>query len=110
MGRHRVSGSSCSGWLIYSNGTIKDIEDIYSSYYNNGSGLVRFVKEAGEEGFMSAAAYSGRDDMEVSVTGNDERILLVSRFDNLGKGASGAAIQNMNIVLGAEETAGLIIG
>ncbi|MBO4504791.1 MAG: N-acetyl-gamma-glutamyl-phosphate reductase, partial [Lachnospiraceae bacterium] len=92
------------------NGTIKDIEDIYSAYYNNGSGLVRFVKEAGEEGFMSAAAYSGRDDMEVSVTGNDERILLVSRFDNLGKGASGAAIQNLNILMGAEETAGLNIG
>ncbi len=89
------------------NGTIKDIEDIYSSYYNNGSGLVRFVKEAGEGGFMSAAAFAGRDDMEVSVTGNDERILLVSRFDNLGKGASGAAIQNMNIVMGVRETTGL---
>ncbi len=91
-------------------GTIKDIEEVYSSYYNNGSGLVRFVKEAGEEGFMSAGAFSGRDDMEVSVTGNDERILLVSRFDNLGKGASGAAIQNMNIVMGAKETTGLVTG
>jgi N-acetyl-gamma-glutamyl-phosphate reductase len=58
---------------------------------------------------MSAAAFSGRDDMEVTVTGNEERILLVSRFDNLGKGASGAAIQNMNIVLGLPETTGLEI-
>ena len=45
--------------------------------------------------------------MSVSVFGNEERILLVSRFDNLGKGASGAAIQNMNILLGVDETTGL---
>ena len=56
---------------------------------------------------MSAGAFAGRDDMEVTVTGNDERRLLVSRFDNLGKGSSGAAIQNMNIVMGTEETTGL---
>ena len=46
--------------------------------------------------------------MEISVFGNEERILLVSRFDNLGKGASGAAIQNMNLALGLDETAGLV--
>ena len=55
----------------------------------------------------TAAAFSGRDDMEVGVFGNDERVLLISRFDNLGKGASGAAIQNMNLLLGADEAAGL---
>ena len=89
-------------------GTISDIEDIYLAYYN-GKGLVKFVKDAGEEGFMSAGAFAGRDDMEVTVTGNSERILLVSRFDNLGKGASGAAIQNLNLILGAEESTGLVI-
>ena len=47
--------------------------------------------------------------MEISIYGNDERILLVSRFDNLGKGASGAAIQNMNLLLGCAEDAGLVI-
>ena len=57
---------------------------------------------------LSSAALSGRDDMEVSVYGNDERILLVARFDNLGKGASGAAIQNMNLALGSPETSGLV--
>ena len=51
----------------------------------------------------------GRDDLEILVLGNRERKLLVSRFDNLGKGASGAAIQNMNLVLGAGEFAGLVI-
>ena len=45
--------------------------------------------------------------MEISVSGSEERILLTARFDNLGKGASGAAIQNMNIRLGLDETAGL---
>ena len=47
--------------------------------------------------------------MAVSVYGNDDRILLVSRFDNLGKGASGAAIQNMNLALGLDECTGLVI-
>ena len=45
--------------------------------------------------------------MAVGVFGNDERISLISRFDNLGKGASGAAIQNMNLALGLDETTGL---
>ena len=48
--------------------------------------------------------------MQISVYGNQERITLVSLFDNLGKGASGAAIQNMNIILGINETTGLNIG
>ena len=48
--------------------------------------------------------------MQITVTGNADRILLVSRFDNLGKGASGAAIQNMNILMGVDETTGLVLG
>ena len=48
--------------------------------------------------------------MQVTVCGNAERILLVARYDNLGKGASGAAIQNMNLLLGAEESTGLVCG
>jgi N-acetyl-gamma-glutamyl-phosphate reductase len=83
-----------------------EIAALYRSYYQNG--LVRYADEADEDGFLSANAFSGRDDMQVTVTGNEDRILLVARFDNLGKGASGAAIQNMNIMLGIEETRGLI--
>ena len=52
---------------------------------------------------------AGQDDMEIAVFGNEERILLTARFDNLGKGACGAAIQNMNLVLGVEETTGLVL-
>ena len=90
--------------------TIEQIKDVYREYYGAG-GLVRFVDDpaAAEGGFLSSAALSGRDDMEVSVYGNDERIVLVSRFDNIGKGASGAAIQNMNLVLGVAEETGLRI-
>ena len=89
-------------------GSIDDIKELYKSYYNNG--LVHYADPADENGFIYANAFSGRDDMQITVCGNDERILLVSRFDNLGKGASGAAIQNMNIVLGVDEATGLNIG
>ena len=86
-------------------GNINDIADIYKSYYTDG--LIRFSDQTDPDGMLSAAAFSGRDDMVVSVAGNDERILLVARFDNLGKGASGAAIQNMNILLGIDQATGL---
>ena len=62
-----------------------------------------------EEGLMSANALSFKDRMEITVCGNDERILLIARYDNLGKGASGAAIECMNIMLGNEPTLGLDI-
>jgi len=88
-------------------GCMEDIKKVYASYYQGG--LIHFNDAADESGFLSASAFSGRDDMEITVSGNDDRVLLVSRFDNLGKGASGAAIQNMNIVLGLPETTGLEI-
>ena len=88
-------------------GSMADVRRIYAEYYTGP--LIHFNEAADEKGFLSAAAFSGRDDMEITVTGNEDRILLVSRFDNLGKGASGAAIQNMNIVLGLPETEGLEI-
>ena len=86
----------------------EEIREVYQAYYT--SGLVRFAEVPDEEGFLSAGALAGRDDLEISVFGTPERILLVSRFDNLGKGASGAAIQNMNLVLGTDEALGLIRG
>ena len=89
-------------------GNLEDIKALYRSYYS--SGLVRFADTADADGMLSACAFSGRDDMAVSVFGNEERILLTARFDNLGKGASGAAIQNMNILLGLPEETGLCIG
>ena len=86
-------------------GSLEEIKAVYKEIYS--CGLVHFEDETDEGGFLSAAAYSGRDDMEVTVSGNEERILLTARFDNLGKGASGAALQNMNIVMGVPENTGL---
>ncbi len=85
-------------------GSMEDIRALYQEYYQ--TGLIRF-EDADADGLLSACAYSGRDDMGVSVFGNEDRIILTARFDNLGKGASGAAIQNMNILLGLPETTGL---
>lgn len=88
-------------------GSVEDVKQIYHETF--ASGLVRFAEEDGEGGFLSAAAFSGRDDMEIRVCGNADRLLLIARFDNLGKGASGAAIQNMNILLGVHEATGLVV-
>jgi N-acetyl-gamma-glutamyl-phosphate reductase len=88
-------------------GNIADIRNVYRDYY--AQGLVRADDAADADGMLSAAAFSGRDDMTVGVYGNEDRIVLVARFDNLGKGASGAAIQNMNILLGMDESTGLTI-
>ena len=85
-------------------GSMEDIKNAYSAY----DGLIKYCEQIDQGGFISAAEMSGRDDMLVSVTGNDERMVLTALFDNLGKGASGAAIQNMNIVMGACETTGLV--
>ena len=85
----------------------KQLEEFYADYYQNG--LISFVSSADENGFLSAGAFSGRDDMQITVTGNEERMLLTARFDNLGKGASGAAIQNMNLILGVPEDTGLTV-
>lgn len=85
---------------------IDDIKVIYKNYYIGK--LVHFDDAADEGGFLSAAALSGKDDMQISVFGNEDRIILTARYDNLGKGASGAAIQNMNILMGVDETIGLV--
>ena len=86
--------------------SLSEIEEVYKSFYTGR--VVSFSKEQ-EEGFLSAGILSGKDSMTVSAFGNDDRVILVSRFDNLGKGASGAAVQNMNIVMGIDETEGLVL-
>ena len=83
------------------------VRDVYSKLYTGP--VVTYVEGNDEGGFLSAAALSGMDGMQISVHGNDDRILLVARYDNLGKGASGAALQCLNTVLGVEETEGMVI-
>ena len=86
-------------------GSLQDVADLYQLCYRGP--IVRYRTPDSEGGFLAAGAYEGRDDMEVTVAGNDERMLLIARFDNLGKGASGAAVQNMNLLLSVPETTGL---
>ena len=87
------------------NATIDQIKEIYKRKYTGP--IVKFADDFSENGFVSANKLSFCDGMEISVGGNGDRILLIARYDNLGKGASGAAIECMNIVLGTEETTGL---
>ncbi len=89
-------------------GGLQRVREVYADVYRGP--VIRFAEQADEAGFLSAAKLSGSDAMEISVSGNDERLLLTARFDNLGKGASGAAIQNMNLLMGVDETEGLVLG
>lgn len=89
------------------NGSIEDVKNVYRSTYF--SPIIHFNEADDEGGFLSAAKYSGLDSMGISVYGNDERILLVARYDNLGKGASGAAVECLNVKLGCDKTKTLII-
>ena len=90
---------------IKSGFSVKDIKEVYRSLYNGK--IVKYFDSIDEDGFISASAIDDKDNMEITVAGNDERILLLSRFNNLGKGASGAAVECMNIKLGVEKETGL---
>ena len=87
--------------------SMADIANIYKNLYTGP--IVTFTENMDENGFISGAGLSGKDSMQVSVLGNDDRMILVARYDNLGKGASGAAVECLNIVLGCEKTLGLEI-
>lgn len=88
-------------------GNAEDIKKIYKSLYN--TPVVKYCEGSDEGGFLSAASLSGKDCMTVEVYGCGDRIILVARYDNLGKGASGAAVECMNIKLGVDKTTGLEI-
>ena len=84
--------------------TLSKIKELYKNKYNGP--LVKYCDDS-EDGFISAGILSGKDSMIVSAYGNDDRIILVARYDNLGKGASGAAVECLNIILGNDDTEGL---
>ena len=89
--------------------SVEKLQQFYAEYYKG----QKFIKvaaaddEVAASGFLPGNGLSGWDGMKIFVTGNEERIVLSSQFDNLGKGASGAAIECMNLVLGCEEDKGL---
>lgn len=91
--------------------TPEELCAFFQDYYK-GQKLLRvnpFGAEADSRGLLSANVCSGWDGMEIFVTGCEDRLLVSSRFDNLGKGASGAAIQCLNLMLGCEEDKGLVL-
>ena len=87
--------------------TVEDIKKLYANKYN--TEIVKYVDVIDDGGLISAAKLKAKDSMAITVTGNEERILLVAVYDNLGKGASGAAVECMNVVLGADKTCALDI-
>lgn len=91
--------------------TAKDVWEMFASHYDG----CNFVKVAGFMGegtlvepFIPANTLANTNMMEVFVYGNDDRICVTTRLDNLGKGASGAAVQSLNIMMGIDETTGLV--
>ena len=86
---------------------IEDIKRLYAEKYNGE--IVKYVESFDDGGFMAANAVAGKDIMLVTVAGNEDRIQLTALYDNLGKGASGAAIQCMNMKLGVDKTTGLVL-
>ena len=97
------------GSMLRAGCTVEFLRDFFAEYYA-GSKFIKVAplgKETESRGFLSGNAASGWDGLEIYVTGNDERIQLNARFDNLGKGASGAAVQCMNIMMGCPEETGL---
>lgn len=93
-----------SEWL---NGDINRVKEVYADLYKGP--IVSYKENDSESGFLSAGKLSGKDTMQIEVHGNNERVLLVARYDNLGKGASGSAVECMNIKLGLDKTSGLIL-
>ncbi|MBQ9346232.1 MAG: N-acetyl-gamma-glutamyl-phosphate reductase [Oscillibacter sp.] len=83
----------------------EDLRRVYAAHYA-GSPVVS-VLDGDAPARIHAGALSGRDQLEIVAAGNGERVTVTALFDNLGKGASGAAVQNMNLMLGFDETAGL---
>ena len=95
--------------LLNGTQTVETVHKMFSDFYAG----EKFIKvmpldaEAGAGNMLAGNACSGWDGLRIFITGNEERIVLSSQFDNLGKGASGAAIQCLNIMLGCEEDKGL---
>ncbi len=87
--------------------SVSDLRVYLKEFYGK-SNFVKVATEKETESFLSANSLNGTNQMQILVNGNDDQILLSSRFDNLGKGASGAAVQNMNIAFGLDERTSLV--
>jgi N-acetyl-gamma-glutamyl-phosphate reductase len=87
--------------------TLNELRNFYRDYYAGAQLISVAADDAASANFLCSNGLAGRDNLIIHVSGNNERMVLYAQFDNLGKGASGAAVQCMNIALGYEETKGL---
>lgn len=87
--------------------TIDDVKALFADKYT--SDIVKYEEALDDAGFISAAKFKDSDAMRITVAGNADRILLVAVYNNLGKGASGAAVECMNVVLKQNKTLALDI-
>lgn len=92
--------------LLTGHPSAQDICDKLAAYYE-GQKLVTVAPFGGEDPMIAANTLAGKDSLQLIVCGHEEQTIVTALFDNLGKGASGAAVQNMNIMLGLDETTGL---
>ncbi len=86
---------------------MEDVRAVYKNYY--AGPVVTYRETLSEDGFASAGLLSGTDGMRIACEGNEERFTLLAAYDNLGKGASGAAVQLLNLKMGADISAGLVL-
>ena len=86
----------------------RQVWDCLSEHYE-GENIVTVAPLGGDESVLYASTFAGKDSMRITVSGHKNQTMVTALFDNLGKGASGAAIQNMNILLGVDEATGLNI-
>ncbi len=86
----------------------QQVWDCLSAHYE-GEKIVTVAPLGGDEPLIYASTFAGKDSMRITVSGHESQTMVTALFDNLGKGASGAAIQNMNILLGVDEATGLDI-
>lgn len=94
--------------LLKGNPSAQDIWELLTSYYE-GQSMITIAPFGGNAPRLAANALAGRDVLEITVSGHGDQTMLTAQFDNLGKGASGAAVQNMNIMLGFPEATGLTL-
>ena len=87
--------------------TLDTLRKSYEDFYAGSHYVSIRPPEAPTCGFIGSNNLAGTNDLQIFVCGNEEQVMLAARLDNLGKGASGAAVQNMNIMLGLDETTGI---
>ncbi len=92
--------------LLKGQPTAADIAAALTEFYA-GQTFIKVVPFGKHDALLSANSLAGKDTLEITVCGHEDQTMVTARFDNLGKGASGAAVQNMNLMLGFEETTGL---